>query len=94
MTHIYINPNNEYPRHIGDILLAHPDYDGVNLPEGWKPVQPTEPPVPTEINQVAREITPALIDGVWQQQWELHILTEEELAAIAAEETRPHRRPF
>lgn len=81
MTHLFINPNNEYPRHPGDILIAHPEYDGVNLPEGWKPVTPVPAPVTTGI-EVPIEQFPELIDGQYFQSWTVRTLTDEELAEI------------
>jgi len=70
MTHIFINPDNEYPRHIGDIYLDAPEFDGNldNLPTGWKPVTPTEPPVVAE-NYTYFEVQPVLINDVYVQSW-------------------------
>jgi hypothetical protein len=78
MTHIFINPNNEYPRHAGDILIEHPDYDGINLPSGWQAVQVTEPPT-LESNQVLSEIQPELINGSYVQAWSVRDMTAEEI---------------
>jgi len=78
MTHLFINPENEYPRHPGDIFLTNPDYDGVNLPEGWKAVQPTEPPQ-IEEQEVLFEVFPELTDGIYLQKWETRPMTPEEI---------------
>jgi hypothetical protein len=78
MTHIFISPLNEYPRHIGDIHREHLDFDGVNLPEGWKPVTPTEPPTILTI-ETYFEIEPVLVDGNYFQAWGIRNLTEEEI---------------
>lgn len=80
MTNLYINPNQEYPRHIGDILLDHPDFDGINLPEGWKPVAYSQRPT-VEDYQVVLEVFPELIDGQYVQAWYVRDLTVEEMAA-------------
>jgi hypothetical protein len=78
MTHLFINSNNEYPRHIGDILIDYPDYDGVNLPDGWHKVEPTEPPV-LELNQVLEETYPKLVNGAYVQSWSVRAMTAEEI---------------
>ena len=78
MTHLFINPNGQYPRHPGDILIDHPDYDGVNLPTGWQAVQVTEPPT-LESNQVLEETYPELFNGVYVQAWSVREMTTEEI---------------
>lgn len=76
---IYINPQGEYPRHIGDIQLDHPDYkDGDALPEGWVKVEETPRPTPGE-NQVTYEGQPEDIDGVMTQNWVVRDMTQEEI---------------
>lgn len=78
MTYLFINPDNEYPRHAGDILLQHPEYDGVTLPEGWKPVISTSTP-DVENDQVVYEVYPELVDGIYVQSWAVRPMTEEEI---------------
>lgn len=80
MTHIFIGPNNEYPRHIGDVLIEHPDWDGTlnSIPNGWSPVTPTEPPA-VHVNQIYYEVTPTVVDGKYMQTWEVRDLTAEEI---------------
>jgi hypothetical protein len=81
---IYISPNNEYPRHIGDIQLEHPTYElGQELPEGWVQVEEASRPE-VEQGQVAYEGSPVEIDGVMTQNWQVRNLTEEELERINA----------
>lgn len=80
MTYLFINSENEYPRHPGDILLVNPDFDGTNLPDGWIAVTPMDPPTIGE-NQVADEIFPQLIDGQYVQSWLVRNLTQEEIDA-------------
>ena len=84
MTEIFISPNNEYPRHIGDIYLDVPSFSGNidNLPEGWKAVISTTPPETLE-NEIFFEIYPVLIDDVYRQAWDIRPMTEEEAKAIA-----------
>ena len=82
MTYLFISPDNEYPRHIGDIQLGTPDCDGINLPEGWKPVEAINPPVPGE-GQILEELFPELINGKYIQTWNLRALTAEEIAALS-----------
>ena len=76
---IYINPENEYPRHIGDVQLAKPGFkDGDALPTGWVKVEESERPT-AGTDQVTVEGTPAEVDGVMTQSWIVRNLTEEEL---------------
>lgn len=76
---IYLSPNNEYPRHYGDIMLAHPGWElGDELPEGWSLVAETEPPFFGE-NEVLEEVMPVNIDGVLTQTFSVRPMTEKEL---------------
>jgi hypothetical protein len=76
---LYINPQNEYPRHIGDIQISAPGWQlGDPLPTGWIEVVPTQnPEVPD--NKILIELAPEENDGVWTQVWALRDLTAEEL---------------
>ena len=78
MSNLFINSNNEYPRYIGDVLIEHPDFDGVNLPEGWKTVEETERPT-VEENEIVYEIEPKLVNGSYRQSWATRAVTEEEI---------------
>lgn len=76
---LYINPQNEYPRHIGDIQAENPGWEPeFGLPEGWILVQPTDPPT-LDGDQVLQELPPQKINGVWTQVWTARDLTEQEL---------------
>jgi len=76
---IYINPQGEYPRHIGDIQLEHPKFkDGDTLPEGWVKVAEADRPTVGE-NQVAYEAHPEEVDGVMTQNWIVRDMTQEEI---------------
>lgn len=77
---LYINPNNEYPRHVGDIQIENPEWNyGDPLPSGWLEVVPSEAPIVVD-GKVLVEMSPEQVDGVWSQVWALRDLTEEELA--------------
>jgi hypothetical protein len=76
---VYISPNNEYPRHIGDLVIEHPDFqDGDEIPNGWKLVLPTEMPV-AEVGYVVYEIDPIQVNGIYYQSWATRILSENEI---------------
>jgi hypothetical protein len=76
---IYISPDNEYPRHIGDIVLAHPDFkEGDDLPDGWHKVKETQPPKPAA-DELVVEAAPKQVKGVWTQQWTQRPMTAEEI---------------
>jgi len=76
---LYINSENEYPRHIGDVQLVKAGFkDGDALPTGWVKVQESERPT-AEADQVTIEGTPEDVDGVMTQTWIVRDLTEEEL---------------
>jgi len=85
---IYINPQGEYPRHYGDIQLDNPGWKlGDELPEGWLKVEETNRPEKTA-DQIAYEIYPVEINGVWYQSWEVRDLTAEEIEARKLAEIR------
>ena len=76
---LYINPDNEYPRHIGDVQLAKPSFkDGDALPTGWTKVEESERPT-AGTDKVTVEGAPAEVDGVMTQSWTVRDLTQEEL---------------
>ena len=76
---LYINPENEYPRHIGDIQLEFPSFkDGDALPTGWVKVEESQRPTAGS-DKVTAEGTPEEINGVMTQSWIVRDLTQEEL---------------
>ncbi len=76
---LLINSNNEYPRFIGDLQLAYPEWvEGDVLPENWFEVKEVSMPEITS-NQVAYELNPELINGVYNQKWTVREKTEAEL---------------
>jgi len=76
---LYINAENEYPRHIGDVQLVKPSFkEGDALPTGWQRVEESERPT-AGTDQVTVEGTPEEIDGVMTQTWVVRDLTQAEL---------------
>ena len=76
---LYISPNNEYPRHAGDIMLSSPKWKaGDPLPEGWSHVTESERPE-TGVNQIAYEDFPIEVDGVMTQNWVVRDMTAKEI---------------
>jgi hypothetical protein len=77
---LYINSENEYPRHIGDVQLAKPSFkDGDALPEGWQAVTQTTRPIPGK-DKLSVEAFPVQVDGVMTQSWTVRKMTADELA--------------
>lgn len=84
---IFIDPEGNYPRFIGDIRASDPTWTiDAPLPEGWQLVEETVLP-PLSEGQTFNELAPAVVDGVLRQVWEVRDLTEEELAKINAPKT-------
>jgi len=76
---LYINSENEYPRHIGDVQIAKSGFkDGDALPKGWTKVKESERPT-AGIDKVTVEGTPEEVDGVMTQTWTVRNLTQAEL---------------
>ena len=76
---LYINPKNEYPRHIGDVQLDKKTYkEGDELPTGWVSVIETGRP-DNQADKIIAEGFPEEVDGVMTQQWIVRDLTQEEL---------------
>ena len=65
---LLIDPNNNYPRYIGDVYISNPDFDGVNLPDGWKVVEEVEAPLHNS-TKIAVEQFPVLINNKYKQSW-------------------------
>jgi hypothetical protein len=83
---LLIDPQGNYPRHIGDIALANPGWEeGQALPEGWIYVNPTEIPSHDLATQKLEELAPTLgEDGQYYQTWNVRGLTEAELEIVNA----------
>lgn len=86
---LLIDPQGNYPRHIGDIVLANPGWEeGQALPEGWIYVNPSEIPTHDMTTQKLEELAPALAeDGQYYQTWNVREFTAEELEVINAPTT-------
>lgn len=73
----FIDPDGNYPRHAGDLALAHPGWDeGEALPAGWLRVAEGIIPEIAE-NEMYKELEPALVDGVLTRQFEVYTLPVE-----------------
>lgn len=81
---IYIDPEGNYPRYYGDIMLAHEGWEkGSPLPEGWSLVNETERPTP-ELYEVVEQGEPELRDGKYYQTWVTRAMTQLEIDKIEA----------
>lgn len=75
----FIDNKNNYPRFIGDILLANPKWqEGENLPQGWSLVEETDTPIPSDSQKVVENF-PTLIENVYFRDFEIVELTKEEI---------------
>lgn len=77
---LFINAENQYPRHIGDLLNAHPDYvEGDALPEGWHLVIASEFPA-LSADETFEEVFPVLNESRdYVQTFEVRPMTTEEI---------------
>lgn len=76
---MYIDPNNNYPRHYGDIQIENAGWKlGDALPTGWQAVVETERPV-AKAGYITLEDYPLEIDGVMTQNWKTRKLTPAEI---------------
>lgn len=85
---LYVDPNGNYPRFIGDIQQELPGWQiGDDLPAGWEIVQPHEPPPYNPATHRIYEEAPARISGRLNQTWAIREATSEELEMIDAPRT-------
>lgn len=85
---VLINPQGEYPRHIGDLLLAHPDWkDGDPLPNGWQKVEYADELPSRGQDEVIYEAEPTLVNGKLMQTFKVRPMTVEELERRDAPKT-------
>lgn len=76
---IYISPRNEYPRHIGDIQIEHPDFkEGNSLPDGWVKVETAEMPI-AGLDEIVYEDFPVEVGGAMIQNWKVRSMTSAEI---------------
>lgn len=81
---MYQDPNGNYPRFYGDIMLDVPGWQkGDDLPDGWRIVEMTEPPEVGEY-QVLEELTPVETDGRLYQSWTVREMTADERERVDA----------
>lgn len=77
----------EYPRHEGDIRLEHPEIlesqtgDTFPCPDTYALVVTTERPTINPETQLAYEMQPTQVNGIWTMVWAVRDLTSEELQA-------------
>lgn len=78
---LFINPENEYPRFIGDLQIEHPDWEvGDTIPDGWTEVAyATEYPTAGQDEKVV-EVEPTVVNGVLTQTYAIQPMNEEEIA--------------
>lgn len=81
----------EYPLSVSEIWRRHPNTMMAHHLERYAIIEPTEKPEYDEGTQKAVEVAPLEVDGAWRQQWDIASLTEEELAATAAEKIRQEK---
>lgn len=77
----YINPQGEYPRYYGDIILENPYWKiGDELPAGWASVEESDLPLVAE-NELIFEASPMYINGKFFRNWQVRPLTLEQIQA-------------
>ena len=78
-----IDAAGNYPRHIGDLQIEHPDWtEDQPLPEGWSEVHDTDLPDIPEGYTLAEAAPTQLEDGTWQRVFKTRKLTKAELAKL------------
>ena len=89
MQKLFLGPDNQYPRYIGDLEAQYPGFElsVEDLPEGWFLVTEVEPPTVSPI-EIYREELPVLIDGSYHQSWSIRELTDEEIELRANQSLR------
>jgi hypothetical protein len=79
---IFISPQGEYPRFVGDIELENSNWNQETdpVPSGWIVVEETPSPVIDE-NQMMEETFPIKDDaGNYHRNWKVTTLTDAEVA--------------
>lgn len=85
---LLINPDNQYPRHIGDLRLEHPTWqEGDALPSGWQEVAYASSIPETKENEIVYEIEPTLVNGKLTQTFAVRPMTAEEIERRNAPKT-------
>jgi hypothetical protein len=79
---MFIDPNGNYPRYIGDLLIENPGWSAEKpLPLKWIMVEKTPEPLVTEGCR-AVESYPENVDGVYRQTWEVVEIPNSYLQAL------------
>ena len=85
--------NGQYPYAAGDLVRDNPDTSfpaditlGLLAEWGVYPVAPVARPTFNPATQAVDELAPALVGGVWTQQWAVRAATQAEMDAYAAEQ--------
>jgi hypothetical protein len=74
----------EFPRHIGDIWLDHPELEGQFVcPETYAEVEQTPVPEYDIAKQIIDCVIPIQENGVWKTNWKIRNLTQTELDVMA-----------
>lgn len=84
---LYIDPQGNYPRYYGDIMLENPEWAlGAELPDGWRLVADAEAPAYGE-DETIQDGFPEFVDGVLTRTFVIRPLTEEEIESRNAPRT-------
>lgn len=66
---IFIDKQGNYPKYLGDLQEAYPEWTFKNsIPNGWRVVTETEPPLVTGLEMLVEEY-PEEVDGKLKQKW-------------------------
>lgn len=85
---LFITPEGEYPRHIGDLKLAHPEWEqGQPLPTGWLQVAYAQSLPSVGEYEIIYEAEPSEVDGVLTQTFAVRAMTAEEKEKADAPKT-------
>lgn len=85
---LLITPEGEYPRHIGDLKLAHPEWEqGQPLPAGWQEVAYAQGLPSRGEYEIVYETEPSEVDGVLKQTFAVRAMTAEEKERTDAPKT-------
>lgn len=83
---LFIDPNGNYPRYMGDLLATNPGWvEGQAIPDGWIYVNEVSAPNFNASVEKLEELEPApREDGQYYQTWNVRSLTEAELEIVNA----------
>jgi hypothetical protein len=76
---IYIGPNEQYPRYVGDIILENRLWSfGDQLPDGWAEVEESEVPEQRPGYTMVEDF-PNFVDGKYIRSWSFIKKTDEQI---------------